>query len=393
MATPKPGHRYVSGPNKGKVYAGQINGRAHIVSPDEWKRINEGGLAPSDRRSPSGRNRIIRDQHLGGTPAAAVDKDGRPVATSTNPRQQQTRQQPNQPKPSKTPLDAKPKPPAAKPTAASVSKPSSTHPLQQLGSSIRHRVGQAINNQVQLAGDVNRGFAEAPKGTNPLKVIGDIGSAVKGPIALGVTGGSLLSGLLIGNRNARDAQAKAKRQKNLDKTLPEMTPEQIAAAVRLGQAQPEDVGNKTKGTAAAAKAPPAPQLPPPTIGAPVHSGPQAFGSGVRQPVGRPTVGRPSVGSTSTSAALSSETYRDGGKGLYQGTKAYRDAVGGSGNPLLNRLRADLGLDTATGNRPDKPKSSEPAAAAVAPLKNEEKLIDKLRKKRRGAGYSDLNEIA
>ena len=333
MATPKPGHRYVSGPNKGKVYAGQINGRPRIVSPTEWNRINEGGLAPSDRRSPSGRNRILRDRHLSGTQAAAVDKTGRPAATSTNPRQQS-----NQAKPPKTPLEAKPKPRAAKPAAAAVSKSS--------------------------------------------KVLGNIASAIKGPIALGVTGGSLLSGILIANRKARDAQAKAKRQKNLDKTLPEMTPEQKAKAVRLGLAQPEDVGNKTKGTADASKASPAPQLPQPNIG-----------SGVRQPVGRPTVGRPTVGSTSTPAAPSSETYRDGGKGLYQGTKAYRDAIGGSGNPLLNRLRADLGLDTATGNRPDKPKSSEPAAASVAPLKNEERLLDRLRKKRMGAGYSDLNEIA
>lgn len=52
------------------------------------------------------------------------------------------------------------------------------------------------------------------------------------------------------------------------------------------------------------------------------------------------------------ASPASETYRDGGKGLYQGTKEYRDKVGGSGNPLLNRFRQDMGRDTATGNKSD-----------------------------------------
>jgi hypothetical protein len=49
-------------------------------------------------------------------------------------------------------------------------------------------------------------------------------------------------------------------------------------------------------------------------------------------------------------APASETYRDGGKGLYQGTEEYRKAVGGSGNPLLNRFRKEMGLDPATGAR-------------------------------------------
>jgi hypothetical protein len=55
---------------------------------------------------------------------------------------------------------------------------------------------------------------------------------------------------------------------------------------------------------------------------------------------------------------SSETYRDGGKGLYQGTKEYRDKVGGSGNPLLNRFRQDMGRDAGSGSKAE-PKMSKP----------------------------------
>lgn len=55
-------------------------------------------------------------------------------------------------------------------------------------------------------------------------------------------------------------------------------------------------------------------------------------------------------SPSKPATPSSESYRDGGKGLYQGSKEYRDKVGGSGNPLLNRFRQDMGRDSATGEK-------------------------------------------
>ena len=55
---------------------------------------------------------------------------------------------------------------------------------------------------------------------------------------------------------------------------------------------------------------------------------------------------------------SSETYRDGGKGLYQGSKEYRDKVGGSGNPLLNRFRQDMGRDADSGSKAE-PKMSKP----------------------------------
>ena len=59
--------------------------------------------------------------------------------------------------------------------------------------------------------------------------------------------------------------------------------------------------------------------------------------------------------TSSSPTLSkiptvNETYRDGGKGFYQGTEEYRNKVGGSGNPLLNRFRKDMGRDEATGDK-------------------------------------------
>lgn len=76
--------------------------------------------------------------------------------------------------------------------------------------------------------------------------------------------------------------------------------------------------------------------------------------------------RSSSGSSSK-AAKASETYRDGGKGLYQGTKEYRDKVGGSGNPLLNRFRSDMGRDTATGNKVSQQQTQpKPATSKQAP---------------------------
>ena len=50
---------------------------------------------------------------------------------------------------------------------------------------------------------------------------------------------------------------------------------------------------------------------------------------------------PAAKSESKPAAKASETYREGGKGLYQGTQEYRDKVGGSGNPLLERFKRDM----------------------------------------------------
>jgi hypothetical protein len=112
----------------------------------------------------------------------------------------------------------------------------------------------------------------------------------------------------------------------------------------------------------------------PAIGAPVHASPSAFGSGQNRGTGSAYVGSsaatPPRPSSPAQAALAgdpaSETYRDGGKGLYQGTQAYRDAVGGSGNPLLNRFRNEMGLDPATGARPQQagqPQQAAPAAKA------------------------------
>ena len=108
-------------------------------------------------------------------------------------------------------------------------------------------------------------------------------------------------------------------------------------------------------------------------------------------------------------APTSETYRDGGSGLYQGSQDYRDALakksGGttSGNPLLDRLRKDMGRDVSTGAPAAQAVQAAAAMLPVVgpaiqsieqdtkaqPLKNAESLADRLRKRRIGAGY-DLN---
>jgi hypothetical protein len=64
----------------------------------------------------------------------------------------------------------------------------------------------------------------------------------------------------------------------------------------------------------------------------------------------PAAAKPKPEAPSKPVAKPSETYKDGGKGLYQGSKEYRDKVGGSGNPLLNRFRRDMGRDAKTGER-------------------------------------------
>lgn len=82
---------------------------------------------------------------------------------------------------------------------------------------------------------------------------------------------------------------------------------------------------------------------------PVRSASQQPTTAVRNPSPKAKASTPSK-----PAPKASETYRDGGKGLYQGSKEYRDKVGGSGNPLLNRFRKEMGLDQATGQRADAP---------------------------------------
>ena len=57
---------------------------------------------------------------------------------------------------------------------------------------------------------------------------------------------------------------------------------------------------------------------------------------------------PKASTSPGKASPASETYKEGGKGLYQGTKAYREKIGGSGNPLLNRFREDMGRSASTG---------------------------------------------
>ena len=76
-----------------------------------------------------------------------------------------------------------------------------------------------------------------------------------------------------------------------------------------------------------------------------------------------------------------ETYRDGGKGLYQGSKAYRAALakksGGesSGNPLLDRFRKDMGRNAATGEKPTSKPASKSGSSASSTFANNRLAID------------------
>lgn len=76
-----------------------------------------------------------------------------------------------------------------------------------------------------------------------------------------------------------------------------------------------------------------------------------------------------------------ETYRDGGKGLYQGSKAYRAALakknGGqsSGNPLLDRFRKDMGRNAATGEKPTSKPASKRGSNASSTFANNRLAID------------------
>jgi len=136
----------------------------------------------------------------------------------------------------------------------------------------------------------------------------------------------------------------------------------------LGQAQQNPLSPEQRIQMRAAAAP-APKTAQPGIARRVAEAPAS-----PAPVG-PSVHAPRVENVAPAfpVAPASETYRDGGKGLYQGTKAYRDAIGGSGNPLLNRFRRDMGLDPATGNRASAPTRAQdriphnPGATISEPL--------------------------
>lgn len=119
--------------------------------------------------------------------------------------------------------------------------------------------------------------------------------------------------------------------------------------------------------AAKPKAAPKPQAPAPSRPAAAASAP------------KPAAPMPKSSGTSKPSPAS-ESYRDGGKGLYQGSKEYRDKVGGSGNPLLNRLRKDMGRDTSTGDRvsPSPDKSSK-AEYNVSQEEGKRRLAEGLRK--------------
>ena len=103
----------------------------------------------------------------------------------------------------------------------------------------------------------------------------------------------------------------------------------------------------------AAKPSPAPSASRPSTPAPTRSsGSTSSTSSTSKPSPKP------VPKPAGKVPASSETYRDGGKGLYQGSKEYRDKVGGSGNPLLNRFRQDMGRDADSGSKAE-PKMSKP----------------------------------
>jgi hypothetical protein len=102
---------------------------------------------------------------------------------------------------------------------------------------------------------------------------GGIGTGL-GAVGTGLTIASVLGAI----RDAKDGYDQAIRQANLDKTLPQMTPAQNAKAVRLGLAQPSDVGNRNSGAAGRtqarqAPAPAAPRAPRSPASAPVHAAP------------------------------------------------------------------------------------------------------------------------
>lgn len=71
------------------------------------------------------------------------------------------------------------------------------------------------------------------------------------------------------------------------------------------------------------------------------STPSVRASEQRTTTTRPPAAKSESKADSKPAAKASETYREGGKGLYQGTQEYRDKVGGSGNPLLERFKKDM----------------------------------------------------
>lgn len=162
-------------------------------------------------------------------------------------------------------------------------------------------------------------------------------------------------------------QAAARRNDPKLQPLPQMTPAQMAKAVRLEQAQPD----------AAPKAQAKPKA-------------KAQASAPTAPTGR--VGRPSISpsvrtttaSAPTAPALPGRKWEDFNPN--RGTSQ-------TNNPLIQR---DAWLLQQIKDREARVSGNAPAAtsvpAAVATTKQEEKLLEKLRKKRQGDGYDQYQSI-
>ena len=180
-------------------------------------------------------------------------------------------------------------------------------------------------------------IGNAAKGLTGLKggLANMIIAAIGGPIVdqLGQAGGRAIGNALVpvGRRvddmlpgiNSKDeANRRAK---------PQMTAAERAKAVRLTQAQPEQAKPKPRPQATAAS----PKPPRSTSSTTASSSSPRRSSNVSTPS--------KSGNTTPPGVPPLDSYRDGGKGLYQGSQAYRDSMkakdaNSSGNPMLDRNR-------------------------------------------------------
>lgn len=118
-----------------------------------------------------------------------------------------------------------------------------------------------------------------------------LGRLARGASVIGgaVTAGEMLGSALVEGRKALQRRQDAARPK----AKPQMTAEQMRGAVRLGQAQPSDVGNKKSGSAG--RSTPTPQS---QQSKPRQTAPQAPRSSSSAPTYRPAGTQPSTRSSS-----------------------------------------------------------------------------------------------
>lgn len=88
---------------------------------------------------------------------------------------------------------------------------------------------------------------------------------------------------------------------------------------------------------------------------------------------RPPAAKSESKADSKPTPKASETYKDGGKGLYQGTQEYREKIGGSGNPLLERFKKDMN------SKEDLDKAQEKAKQESLASSKNKKLSDQAQK--------------